>query len=41
MIDTSKSGIKPHQLMLGVTVAGENKAYPINSILEANLIQDE
>ena len=41
MIDTSKSGIKPHQLMLGVTVAGENKAYPIDSILVAGLIQDE
>jgi hypothetical protein len=40
MIDTSKTGIKPHQLMLGVTVAGKNKAYPINSILEAKLIQD-
>jgi hypothetical protein len=41
MVDTSKSGIKPHQLMLGVTVAGKNKAYPINSILAARLIQDE
>jgi hypothetical protein len=41
MIDTSKSGIKPHQLILGVTVAGKNKAYPINSILAAKLIQDE
>jgi hypothetical protein len=41
MIDTSKSGIKPHELILGVTVAGKNKAYPINSILAAKLIQDE
>src|ERR1700733_1195453 len=41
MVDTSKSGIKPHELMLGVTAAGENKAYPINSILAARLIQDE
>jgi hypothetical protein len=41
MIDTSKSGIKPHELMLGVTVGGKNKAYPINSILAAKLIQDE
>jgi hypothetical protein len=41
MVDTSKSGIKPHELMLGVTVAGKNKAYPINSILAARLIQDE
>jgi len=41
MIDTSKSGINPHQLMLGVAVAGKTKAYPINSILAARLIQDE
>ncbi len=41
MVDTSKSGIGPHQLMLGVTVAGKNKAYPINAILAAKLIQDE
>ena len=41
MVDTSKSGIKPHQLMLGVTVAGKNKAYPIDSILAAKLIQDK
>jgi hypothetical protein len=41
MVDTKKSGIKPHELMLGVTVAGKNKAYPINSILAAKLIQDE
>src|SRR5947207_223090 len=41
MVDTRESGIEPHQLMLGVTVAGKNKAYPINSILAAKLIQDE
>jgi hypothetical protein len=41
MVDTSKSRIKPHELMLGVTMAGTNKAYPINSILAAKLIQDE
>src|SRR5207245_2901190 len=41
MVDTSKSGIEPHELMLGVTVAGKNKAYPIKSILAAKLIQDE
>jgi Protein of unknown function (DUF3179) len=41
MIDTTKSGINPHQLMLGVAVAGKTKAYPINSILAARLIQDE
>jgi len=41
MVDTSRSGIKPHRLMLGVTVLGRNKAYPIDSILVAGLIQDE
>ena len=41
MVDTSKSGIGPHQLMLGVTVAGKNKAYPINAILAAKVIQDK
>jgi hypothetical protein len=41
MVDTRKSGIKPHQLMLGVTVAGSDKAYPIASILAARLIQDQ
>ncbi|WP_263367722.1 DUF3179 domain-containing protein [Edaphobacter bradus] len=41
MVDTKKSGIGPHQLMLGVTVAGKNKAYPIDSILAAKLIQDQ
>jgi hypothetical protein len=41
MIDTSKSGINPHQLMLGVGAAGKTKAYPVNSILAARLIQDE
>jgi hypothetical protein len=40
VVDTTKSGIGPHQLMLGVTAAGENKAYPIESILAARLIQD-
>ena len=41
MVDTKKTGIQPHELMLGVTVAGKNKAYPIKSILAAKLIQDE
>jgi hypothetical protein len=41
MVDTRKSGIGPHQLMLGVTLAGKNKAYPIDSILAAKLIQDK
>jgi hypothetical protein len=40
VVDTTKSGIGPHQLMLGITLTGENKAYPIESILAAKLIQD-
>ena len=40
VVDTTRSGIRPHQLMLGVTVAGENKAYPLEAIFAAKLIQD-
>jgi hypothetical protein len=40
VVDTRRSGIGPHQLMLGVTVAGQSKAYPIEAILAAKLIQD-
>src|ERR1700733_8884425 len=40
VVDTSRSGIGPHQLMIGVTVAGQSKAYPIEAILAAKLIQD-
>jgi hypothetical protein len=40
VVDTSKSGISPHELMLGVTVAGASKAFPVKSILAAKLIQD-
>lgn len=41
VIDTRKSGIAPHELMLGMIVSGESKAYPVKSILAAKLIQDE
>jgi Protein of unknown function (DUF3179) len=41
VVDTAKSGIGGHQLMLGVTVAGKNKAYPIDAILAAKVIQDK
>jgi hypothetical protein len=41
VIDTSKSGIAPHELMLGVTVADRSKAYPLKSVLAAKLIQDQ
>ena len=40
VVDTSKSGISPHELMLGVTAAGESKAFPVKSILAAKLIQE-
>lgn len=40
VIDTTKSRIAPHQLMIGVTVAGQSKAYPIEAVLAAKLIQD-
>lgn len=41
VVDTSRSGIPPHELMFGLTVAGESKAYPVRSILADKLIQDQ
>ncbi|HTD96367.1 MAG TPA: DUF3179 domain-containing (seleno)protein [Edaphobacter sp.] len=41
VVDTASSGIGPHQLMLGVTAAGKNKAYPIEAVLAAKVVQDE
>jgi hypothetical protein len=40
VVDTTSSGIGPHQLMLGVTVNGQSKAYPIETVLAAKMIQD-
>lgn len=40
VIDTRRSGISPHELMLGVTISGVSKAYPVKSILAAKEIQD-
>jgi Protein of unknown function (DUF3179) len=40
VVDTAKSGMGPHQLMIGISVAGQSKAYPIEAILAAKLIQD-
>jgi hypothetical protein len=40
VVDTTRSGIGPHQLMVGVTVNGQSKAYPIEEILAAKIIQD-
>jgi hypothetical protein len=41
VVDTTKSGIGPHELMLGIVVAGQSKAYPIETILRTKLIQDQ
>jgi Protein of unknown function (DUF3179) len=41
VVDTNKSGIGPHELMLGIVVAGQSKAYPIEAILRTKLIQDQ
>jgi hypothetical protein len=41
VIDTSKSGVSPHELILGVTNAGLSKAYPLKSILNAKILQDQ
>jgi hypothetical protein len=40
VVDTSRSGIAPHTLMLGLTINGSSKAYPVRSILNAGLIGD-
>jgi len=40
VVDTGKSGIVPHELMLGITLAGASKAFPVKSIMAARLIQD-
>jgi hypothetical protein len=41
VVDTSRSGIPPHELMLGVTGDGRSKAYSIQAVLAAKLIQDQ
>jgi hypothetical protein len=41
VIDTQRSGIGPHELMLGVLLQGESKAYPVKDILASRLIQDQ
>lgn len=41
VVDTTSTGIGAHQLILGITVAGKNKAYPIEPILATRLIQDQ
>jgi len=45
VIDTSKSGIAQHELMLGITLAdqtgSQSKAFPVKTILTAKLLQDQ
>ena len=40
VVDTAKSGIPPHRLMLGISLGGVNKAYPVETILASGLIED-
>jgi hypothetical protein len=40
VVDTSATGIEPHTLMLGLTLDGESKAFPIDSILTAHVVED-
>jgi hypothetical protein len=40
VIDTTRTGVAPHELMLGVIIAGRSKAYPVKSIVAGKLIQD-
>ena len=40
MVDTKRSGIAPHRLMLGVEAGGKYKAYPVDTVLGAKFIQD-
>lgn len=41
VVDTRRSGITLHELMLGITVDGRSKAYLVKAILAAKLIQDQ
>jgi hypothetical protein len=41
VVDTSASGIDPHRLMFGVTVQGHSKAYPVDVLLHAKVVEDE
>lgn len=40
VVDTSKTGIKPRELMFGVEINGAAKAFPVPRILDQKLIQD-
>ena len=40
VIDTSKTGIDPHTIMLGITISGQSKAFPLQQLLAAHLVED-
>ena len=40
VVDTSKTGRVPRELMLGIVVNGASRAYPLARVLEQKLIQD-
>jgi hypothetical protein len=40
VIDTSRTGIAPRELMIGVSTSGTSKAYPLQLVLAEKLIQD-
>jgi hypothetical protein len=40
VIDTSSSDFDPHTLMLGITLGGQSKAFPIEQLLAAHLLED-
>jgi hypothetical protein len=40
VVDTSKSGIAPRALMLGIEVGGGSKAFPLDRVLQQKLVQD-
>jgi len=41
MVDTKRSGIEPHRLMLGVERGGSYKAYPMMTLMAAKFVQDK
>jgi hypothetical protein len=40
VVDTSKTGIAPRELMLGVVVGRASRAYPLKRVLEQRLVSD-
>ena len=40
VVDTSSTGLDPHTLMLGITSGDQSKAFPLEQLLAAHLIED-